>query len=82
VGASFIAKSEALYFSNEIVPGYGTVDLRGTYHVTDEVDLQLKVNNILDKKYEVTRDPNFGYGNQYADGANAFLTVTYTPDIK
>lgn len=82
LGASFIAKSEALYFSNEIVAGYGTVDLRGTYHISDEVDLQLKINNIFDKKYEVTRDPTFGYGNQYADGANAFLTVTYTPDIK
>lgn len=82
VGASFIAKSHSLYFSNETVAGYGTVDVRGTYHVNDEVDLQLKVNNIFDKQYEVTRDPTFGYGNQYADGVNAFLTVTYTPSVK
>jgi vitamin B12 transporter len=85
-GVSLIAQSQRYddAANTETLSGYGSVDVRGTYHVTSEFDVQLKVSNIFDRNYIVgiDNDPVFGYGDIHQDGTNAFLTVTYTPHVK
>lgn len=58
--------------------GYGTMNARATYHVTKEIDLQLKVNNIFDKDYVLSQQSGTDFEQ---DGVNAFATVIYKPDL-
>nr|WP_145928424.1 TonB-dependent receptor plug domain-containing protein [Pseudomonas sp. TCU-HL1] len=50
--------------------GYGTVDLRGEYWLTEEWRLQAKVTNLLDADYESALDYN-------QPGQAVFFTVRY-----
>lgn len=52
--------------------GYGLVNLTAGYRINNELSLEARVNNVLDKSYETVR----GYNTP---GANAFLTLRYSP---
>lgn len=51
--------------------GFGLLDVRAAYQVTDSLNLQLKVNNALDKDYQ-TND------KYREDGVNGMLSATYS----
>lgn len=51
--------------------GFGLLDVRAAYQLTEKLNLQLKVDNVLDKDYQ-TND------NYREDGANGMLSVTYS----
>ena len=74
LGSSIHAESER--FTNpdnsSSLGGFTTVDLRGEVEISKEVNLGLKIGNLLDKQYEL----NNGF-NQ--DGINAMLTLKYAP---
>lgn len=54
------------------ISGYGVMNLYADYRFGDEWRLELRANNVLDKKYELAR----GYATARA---NAFVGVRYTP---
>lgn len=58
--------------TRERLGGYGLLDLTASYDVTDETQVQLRVNNVLDKDYTVVP----GYATA---GASVFLSVAYRP---
>ncbi|MCP5303550.1 MAG: TonB-dependent receptor, partial [Pseudomonadales bacterium] len=68
IGLALNAQSET--FDTTELPGYGVVDLHMGYKVSKNLDLGLKVSNLLDKDYQtiVTYDE---------DGVNAVLSATY-----
>lgn len=51
--------------------GFGLLDIRAAYQATENVQLQLKVDNVLDKDYQLTS----GYRQ---DGTNGMLSMTYS----
>ncbi|MFV0478886.1 MAG: TonB-dependent receptor domain-containing protein [Parahaliea sp.] len=57
--------------NSRFLPGYGTVDLRAQYQLSADLVLRLRVNNVLDKNYQL----NQGY-NQ--DGLGFRVGVGYT----
>lgn len=69
-GLAFNAQSETI--DTTVLPGYGVVDLHMGYKVSENLDLGLKITNLLDKDYQsiVTFDE---------DGVNAVLSLTYRP---
>ncbi|MGV6857978.1 MAG: TonB-dependent receptor domain-containing protein [bacterium] len=71
LGASVLAQGKRAggTFSAEL-PGYGTVDLRGTYRISRDFQLGVLVGNLLDRQYQ-TRD---GYNT--AD-RNVMVSVSY-----
>ncbi len=54
------------------IAGFTTVDLVGAYQISNSTNLQLKISNLFDEKYETIS----GYNS---DGANFFLSVNYRP---
>ncbi|WP_157982100.1 TonB-dependent siderophore receptor [Oceanicella sp. SM1341] len=56
-------------------PGYGVVDLMASYELTENVALQLNVNNVFDKKY-YSRVGSTSVFNFYGAPRNASLTLT------
>lgn len=75
-GASF--RAEGRRFDNiantQRVAGFATLDLRAEYTLFNQLTLQAKVNNILNKQYQTVK----GYNT---DDLNVFFTLRYTPDI-
>jgi len=74
IGANIHAESER--FNNPSnttkLPGFATLDLHGSYQMTKDLNLGLKIGNILDKSYELTETYN-------QDGVNGLLTLRYAP---
>ncbi|WP_018140006.1 TonB-dependent receptor domain-containing protein [Thioalkalivibrio sp. ALJ7] len=72
VGGSIIAKSRAYEdaANEDRLPGYGLVNLRASYQLAPEWQLQATVNNVFDKDYETAR----GYNNP---GRAAFVKLRY-----
>lgn len=56
------------------LPGYGLVNLHGSYPLTPELRLGLRVNNLLDQRYETIPD----YGQP---GINGLLSLSWTGGI-
>ncbi|MGR9100433.1 MAG: TonB-dependent receptor domain-containing protein [Gammaproteobacteria bacterium] len=54
--------------------GFVTLDLRAEYELIDNLTVQARVNNILDKHYQTVA----GFD---ADDLNLFFTLRYSPDI-
>ncbi|MGO4778913.1 TonB-dependent vitamin B12 receptor, partial [Lysobacter sp. 2RAB21] len=54
------------------VGGYGTMDLRAEYAISDSLSLQARVANVFDREYETV-----SYYNQ--PGREWFLTLRYAP---
>ena len=57
--------------NTEVTAGYGLLNARLGYQITDALKAQVKLNNLLDKDYQT----RYGY-NQ--DRFNGFVTITYT----
>jgi vitamin B12 transporter len=75
-GMTFIAENEsygdqANTETNKLA-GYGVLDLRAGYRVTDAFQLQAKVENVFDKDYETNK--NFAQ-----DDRSFYITLTYAP---
>lgn len=80
VGFSWFVQSARYNDENNTarMAGYGVLNARSTYHATKEVDVQLKVNNVLDKDYVLSQQSGTDFEQ---DGVNALLTVIYKPDL-
>ena len=98
-GASWRAVSQSYDYSiidanynteRQTVPGYGLVDLRGSWNVSRSVRFDLQLNNVLDKDYytalyqrfdaNYVQDPSVPYGYK-EPGRTGMLAVTWTPEI-
>lgn len=97
-GASWRAVSQSYDYSivdqnwagdRQTLPGYGLVDLRGSWQSSPSVRLDLQINNLLDKDYASSlyqrfaqwpdpTPPGLPYGYQ-EPGRTALLAVTWTP---
>ncbi|MCB1637670.1 MAG: TonB-dependent receptor [Thiothrix sp.] len=74
VGASVHGESKRhtdAYNSAEL-GGFGTLDLRARYDISPDWKLGLKIGNVLDKDYALSR-------NYRQDGINTLLTLDYQP---
>ncbi len=71
VGASLLGKSKRAASFGSGLPGYATLDLRSSYKVSKNLELQLDVNNVLDTEYKTTS----GYDTA---GRNLMLSVSYS----
>lgn len=56
------------------IPGYGTVDLRGSFNLTNALKTQLKATNLFDKHYQ----PVVGYRGE---PRGIFATVIWSPEL-
>lgn len=56
------------------VAGFVTLDLRAEYEVIEQLVVQAKVNNVLDKQYQTIAGFN-------TDGLNVFFNIRYSPSI-
>ncbi len=74
LGATFNAASHSYADAGNLqpVPGYTTTDLRASYHVTSDWQLEARLANAFDRHYETV-----WYYNQ--PGRSFFLTVRYSP---
>lgn len=64
------------------IAGYGLLGLRGSWQATPEVQLALKVDNLLDKQYARTlydHDFDGQYQAYREEGRSALLSVSWTP---
>ena len=73
VGASMVAFSER--FDNAAnttrLPGFATVDLRADWRLSKDWSVNLRINNVTDKKYETV----YGYNQP---GREGYLTLRYS----
>lgn len=64
--------------------GYGLLGLRGSWQASDEVQLALKLDNLLDKDY-ARAQYSVGWPSTYHDyreeGRTALFSVTWTPQL-
>ncbi|KHL70286.1 hypothetical protein SF06_09180 [Pseudomonas flexibilis] len=80
VGASWSASGRT-YFdpaNTTVIPGYGLLGLRARWQAHPELEVAVKVDNLLDKAYYTTT--NFGVPYQ-EDGRSAQLAFTWTPSL-
>lgn len=56
--------------------GYGLLNLTAQYHFNNDWSVQVRGNNVLDKKYVLARDGDFDYNTP---GANLFVNIRYEP---
>lgn len=74
LGASWLLEGERFDDQGNSItlPGYGLVDLRGSYDLSSAWLLQLKIGNLFDQQYQTA-----GWYNQAE--RNATLTIRYQP---
>lgn len=79
LGVSFHAESERYDDPANTVrlAGYCTAGVRASYQISDELVLEARIDNALDRQYSTALD--FSLGRYQAIGREAFLTVRYTP---
>lgn len=68
--------------NNERIGGYGLIGLRGGIRLTEDVKLELKLDNLLDKQY--SRALYSFDGSQYGyreEGRTLLFSVTWTPAL-
>ncbi len=72
IGASLRAQDERYVDASNSahLGGYGLVDLRGRYNISKNVDVQLKLSNIFDKRYELNNNFN-------TEGFGWFTAINY-----
>jgi vitamin B12 transporter len=75
-GASFRAEGRRFddLANTRRIGGFATLDLRAEYTLLNQLTLQAKVNNILNKQYQTVA----GYNS---DDLNVFFTLRYTPNL-
>ena len=73
VGGSVVAFSERFddAANSTRLPGFATLDLRADWRFTKEWSINLRLNNVADKKYETV----YGYNQP---GREGYLTLRYT----
>ena len=89
VGASWRAVSSAYSdeANNQRLAGYGVLGLRGGWQVTEELELGLKVDNLLDRRYVQAQDSDYANFPQVVlrdyleEGRSALFSVTWTPSF-
>ena len=84
VGASWQAVSSSYNdeANNDAIGGYGLLGLRGGWAASREVKLDLKLDNLLDKRYSRTlysyQSNSYGYREE---GRTWLLSLTWTPAL-
>lgn len=89
VDAGFSLLAESSRFqdksNNQETGGYGLLNLRMAYHFNNDLKLQFKIDNALDKTYS-TRRYSYGFSptiweNYNTLGRSAFISIVYTPEF-
>ncbi|MFI8558440.1 TonB-dependent receptor plug domain-containing protein [Pseudomonas putida] len=84
IGATWraISKSFNDEANTDTVSGYGTLALRANWAQSHELEFDLKLDNVLDKRYSRThynyQGQNYGYREE---GRTALLSLTWTPAL-
>lgn len=84
VGTTWRAQSKSFNNSanTQKIAGFATLDLRGSWQATDELGFDLRLGNILDKKYSRAlysyNNRDYGYRE---DRATVQASVTWTPRL-
>lgn len=84
VGASWQAVSSSYgdAKNTKTLPGYGTVDLRGSWQASKELSVDLKLANLLDKDYSRILYSYQGQDYGYQEPPmSAMLGLTWTPEL-
>jgi vitamin B12 transporter len=58
--------------NNQVLPGYGVINLFGSYRLDKDWSLFARANNVFDRKYELVRDYS-------TPEANLFVGIRYSP---
>ena len=76
LGATVIAEGRRFddLANTRRVAGFVTLDLRAEYEIIEQLVVQAKVNNILDKQYQTVAGFN-------TDGLNVFFNIKYSPSL-
>lgn len=74
VGTEILGSSERYnnVANTQVLPGYGTVNLFGSYRLDKDWTLFARANNVFDRKYELVRDYS-------TPEANLFVGIRYSP---
>ncbi|SHE88807.1 vitamin B12 transporter [Modicisalibacter ilicicola DSM 19980] len=72
IGSTLRAYSERTSYGGTEVGGYGIVDLRAAWQVTPEVELSAKIENVLDKQYQLV--DGYNTRDRYVEGG---VTLRY-----
>lgn len=75
IGASVIAASERFTSSDDRIPGYGIMNLRGAWQLNSHWAIKAKVDNVFDKEYYTTQ--SFTGIPFYAQDRFAFVSLHY-----
>lgn len=77
LGASLYAQGDVVTSQGRELGGYGSLGVRASYAVLEDLTVGLKVENLGEKHYR----QNGGYTDPYnaEDGMEAMLSVTYSP---
>ena len=74
LGATVIAEGHRFDAFGNRAAGFVTLDLRAEYEIIDNLIVQAKVNNVLDKHYQTVA----GFDQ---DNLNLFFTLRYSPEL-
>ncbi len=89
VGASWRAVSSA--YSDEAnkqkLAGHGVLGVRSSWQVSEEVELGLKVDNLLDRRYVLAQDSDYSnfpevvLRDYQEEGRSTLFSITWTPSL-
>jgi vitamin B12 transporter len=71
-GADWFVSGDRLDVGNQRLPGYGVLSLRGGFPVTASLNLELRLENLLDRDYE----PAAGFNSA---GRSGFVSLSWQP---
>ena len=84
LGATFTAVSSSYgdVANTTALPGYGVLDFRASWQASDELALDMKLANILDKDYSRMLYAYNGENHGYQEApASVMIGMTWTPQL-
>ena len=76
IGSELNAQGSKIESNGLIIPGYAVMNLVADYKINNEIKLNLRLNNMLDKNYALAYDGNYAY---QTPGASFFVNLRYEP---
>ena len=76
IGSEINAQGSKIESNGLIIPGYAVMNLVADYKMNNEIKLNLRLNNMLDKNYALAYDGNYAY---QTPGASFFVNLRYEP---
>ena len=72
LGADWFMSGDRLDIGNQPLPGYGVFSLRGGFALSDTLQVELRLENLLDRQYE----PAAGFNSA---GRSGFVSLNWLP---